>query len=58
MTRPPNSRNRADTLLDGDKKTDQFSRFIPDADAHKVRVEVPAPDGGQPAIFEGSMPAK
>lgn len=42
----------------GDKKTDQFSRFIPEADAHRVRVEVPAPDDGKPAIFEGSVLAK
>jgi hypothetical protein len=46
------------TLLDGGKETDQFSRFIPEADAHTVRVEVPAPDGGNPAIFEGSVQAK
>ncbi|WP_028265948.1 hypothetical protein [Arthrobacter sp. MA-N2] len=43
------------TLLDGDKKTDQFSRFIPATGGGKVRVQIPAPDGGKSAIFEGSV---
>jgi hypothetical protein len=42
-------------LVEGEKEAAQFSRFIPAADGGKVRVQVPAPDGGDPAIFEGSV---
>jgi len=51
----PISNANITAMLDGDKKSDQFSRFIPATEGGKVRIQVPAPDGGQPAIFEGSM---
>lgn len=42
-----------DALFPGDSETSTFSYFVPGPAT--VRVEVPAPDMGQPAVFEGEL---